>query len=546
MAEPSASESSADSDQDFDPSAEMLVNDFDDEHTLEEEEAMESVDSVTNELDDLQREGEMPLNKVLAMYGYESSVEYEDTVQEVPEQDSDSSLLDTPEQTMESHSSSQSMLHSIHSPGSDSCPSEIRRIDEVIDLEFRPETPLPMSSSRPLLRSVHHQQDESSDTGTDYDYSPDEDWRKIIQVGPDFQAVIPEGLSEYDDAPAYENEDRLLWDPSQLTDEEVEEYLRLSRQAKASPSIGPTSTPPAQPTHPINAVPTGSHVRDDEQALFLLLQCGHNREEALRRRRMQPLPPADTMSLWSEDECRSFELGIKAYGKDFHLIQLNKVRTRAVSELVQFYYLWKKTERHDVFAGKNRIEKKKYALHPGTTDYMDRFLDEQENPQSIRDRSSSPSSHLPMFEDIKKLTPLTSPETNADSSTPELSINGFDIIDGPSSTSTFSNGAFSTSLDHEISLCKSQSGIPSDCSMNGDDKVTSTTPTLPKDNSIICLDLETLAVVSETMSNHTDPDKTMQINPPIDNCSHILNDLARFHEGCNFRFDYSKDTVSID
>lgn len=33
----------------------MLVNDFDDEHTLEEEEAMESADSVTNELDDLQR-----------------------------------------------------------------------------------------------------------------------------------------------------------------------------------------------------------------------------------------------------------------------------------------------------------------------------------------------------------------------------------------------------------------------------------------------------------------------------------------------------------
>lgn len=44
-----------DSDQDFDPTAEMLVNDFDDEYTLEEEEAMESAESVTNELDDLQR-----------------------------------------------------------------------------------------------------------------------------------------------------------------------------------------------------------------------------------------------------------------------------------------------------------------------------------------------------------------------------------------------------------------------------------------------------------------------------------------------------------
>lgn len=44
-----------------------------------------------------------------------------------------------------------------------------------------------------------------------------------------------------------------------------------------------------------------------------------------------------------------------------------QVKTRSVGELVQFYYLWKKTERHDVFANKNRIEKRKYVLHPGIT-----------------------------------------------------------------------------------------------------------------------------------------------------------------------------------
>lgn len=60
------------------------------------------------------------------------------------------------------------------------------------------------------------------------------------------------------------------------------------------------------------------------------------------------------------------------------MIQQQKVRTRSVGELVQFYYLWKKTERHDVFANATRLEKKKYTLHPGTTDYMDRFIDEQD------------------------------------------------------------------------------------------------------------------------------------------------------------------------
>ena len=81
------------------------------------------------------------------------------------------------------------------------------------------------------------------------------------------------------------------------------------------------------------------------QVVFIRLQCGYNSEEALRRRRMSGVPHTDTMSLWSEEECRAFELGLRLYGKDFHMIQQQKVRTRSVGELVQFYYLWKKTER---------------------------------------------------------------------------------------------------------------------------------------------------------------------------------------------------------
>ncbi|XP_015926300.1 mesoderm induction early response protein 1 isoform X3 [Parasteatoda tepidariorum] len=545
MAEPSASESSADSDQDFDPTAEMLVNDFDDEHTLDEEEAMESAESVTNELDDLQREGEMPLNEVLAMYGYESGLDFEEGGQDATEHESDSSPIDSPEHTLENHDSPHSLTtHSLPSPESESNPSD-EKIEDFMNLVFQENATI--SCSRPLLRSVH-QASESSDTGTDYDYSPDDDWRKhsrtsgvfrscTIQVGSDYQAVVPEGLSKYDDAPAYENEDRLLWDPTALPDEEVEDYLRQCRQPKGTNGSN------------IGTVPTGGHVRDDEQALFLLLQCGHNKEEALRRRRMQPCPVPDTMSLWSEDECRSFEAGIKLYGKDFHLIQLNKVRTRAVSELVQFYYLWKKTERHDVFASKNRIEKKKYALHPGTTDFMDRFLDEQENPSSNRDRSSSPSSRIPIYDENKKLTPVTSPETNADSSTPELSMQSLDNLDGPSSTSTFSTGTISNSAECENSPNKNQSANPSDSSrdyINGDDKVSSTTPALPKEGNSICLNLETLAV-NENIPQQVESEKTRQVTPPSNvSCSHVLNDVSRFHEDCNFRFDIEKDNESLD
>jgi hypothetical protein len=44
-------------DKEFDPSAEMMVNDFDDEQTLEEEEAMEATEDTHQELDNLKEVG---------------------------------------------------------------------------------------------------------------------------------------------------------------------------------------------------------------------------------------------------------------------------------------------------------------------------------------------------------------------------------------------------------------------------------------------------------------------------------------------------------
>ena len=86
-----------------------------------------------------------------------------------------------------------------------------------------------------------------------------------------FQAQVPGGLNNYDDTPPYENEDKLLWDPSRLSEDSCKEYLAKSGELQgATAAMG------------VNGIPTGSHIRDDEQALLLLLQCGYNVEEALR------------------------------------------------------------------------------------------------------------------------------------------------------------------------------------------------------------------------------------------------------------------------
>jgi hypothetical protein len=48
----------------------MMVHDYVDEHTLDEEEALSGAESVANELDSLEKEGDMPMEQLLAMYGY--------------------------------------------------------------------------------------------------------------------------------------------------------------------------------------------------------------------------------------------------------------------------------------------------------------------------------------------------------------------------------------------------------------------------------------------------------------------------------------------
>ncbi|CAN8003783.1 unnamed protein product, partial [Ixodes hexagonus] len=341
----SVSNNVSDSDQDFDPSAEMLVDEYDDEKTLDEEEALES-DASDDELNTLQKEGEMPLEDLLAMFGYKDGEKAANADSESEEDDDDEDEEEEEEEGEENEEEAE-----VVAP----------RVEALV------KCPTLTSFFFGAFLAVSHAS-ESSNSDSDEDFTIEEYWKKTIQVGSDYQATIPVGLCKYDDAPAYENEDRLLWDPAKISDTDVEDYLSTAQEPSGN-AVG------------YGSPPVGSHTRDDEQqALYLLLQCGHNVEEALRRRRMNPALPTE-MSLWSEEECRSFESGLRLYGKDFHLIQLHKVRTRSVAELVHFYYLWKKTERHDIFASKIRLEKKKYALHPGTTDYMDRFLDEQENSQ---------------------------------------------------------------------------------------------------------------------------------------------------------------------
>ncbi|XP_037312993.1 mesoderm induction early response protein 1 isoform X5 [Pungitius pungitius] len=360
-------------DRDFDPSADMLVHDFDDERTLEEEELLEASDETNvNEIEDLAREGEMPIHELLSLYGYGggSPADEDEEEEEEPEEEEDDEEEDE-EEDLDNDESSRST-------------GELKRneiegvkISSVQGEEAQATSEVRTRSVRSLgtvelirpqkMKYFESNNDAEEESDEDEDYVPSEDWKKEIMVGSMYQAETPSGLSKYkDNEKVYENDDQLLWNPECLPEGKVVEFL-----TEASRRTGEEKG--------VDAIPEGFHIKDNEQALYELVKCDFDTEEALRRLRFNVkaaredlgdlrltpiLSATEEISVWTEEECRNFEQGLKAYGKDFHLIQANK---------------------------QTRLGKRKYNLHPGVTDYMDRLLDETESATSSRAASPPPT-----------------------------------------------------------------------------------------------------------------------------------------------------------
>ncbi|XP_049454235.1 mesoderm induction early response protein 1b isoform X3 [Epinephelus fuscoguttatus] len=363
MAEPSLGNSSpggsaGSDDHDFDPSADMLVHDFDDERTLEEEEMLEASDETNaNEIEDLAREGEMPIHELLSLYGYGggSPADEDEEEEEEPEEEEDDEEEDE-EEDLDNDESSRSTGELKRNEGEGVKVSSGQGDEAQVPSEVRTRSVRSLGTAeliRPQkLKYFESNNDAEEESDEDEDYVPSEDWKKEIMVGSMYQAETPVGLCKYkDNEKVYENDDQLLWNPECLPEGKVVEFL-----TEASRRTGEEKG--------VDAIPEGSHIKDNEQALYELVKCDFDTEEALRRLRFNVKAAREELSVWTEEECRNFEQGLKAYGKDFHLIQANK---------------------------QTRLGKRKYNLHPGVTDYMDRLLDETESATSSRAASPPPT-----------------------------------------------------------------------------------------------------------------------------------------------------------
>ncbi|KAK2506332.1 hypothetical protein MC885_020792 [Smutsia gigantea] len=308
----------------------MLVHDYDDERTLEEEEMMDEGKNFSSEIEDLEKEGNMPLEDLLAFYGYESTIP---VVANSSANSSPSELADElPDMTLDKEEIAKDLLSGNDEETQSSADDLTPSVTSHETSDFFP---------RPLRSNTTCDGDKESeveDVETDSGNSS-VDLRKAIMIGLQYQAEVPPYL--------------------------VKEYLVETSLRTGNEKV-------------MDRISSGTHPRDNEQALYELLKCNHNIKEAIERYCCNGKASQEGMTAWMEEECRSFEHALMVFGKDFHLIQKNKVRTRTVAECVAFYYMWKKSERYDYFAQQTRYGKKRYNHHPGVTDYMDRLADETE------------------------------------------------------------------------------------------------------------------------------------------------------------------------
>ncbi|XP_062034249.1 mesoderm induction early response protein 2 isoform X2 [Lepus europaeus] len=290
------------------------------------------------EKDSVSQSSDMPLDELLALYGYEAS-------DPISEQESEGGDVapNLPDMTLDKEQIAQDLLsgeeeEETQSFADDLTPSVTSH--EASDL-------FPGQSGSRFLADDDKEPGSSASSDTE-DALPANKCKKEIMVGPQFQADLSSLHLNRHGEKIYENEDQLLWDPSVLPEREVEEFLYRAVKRRWQETAG------AQ-------LPEGETVRDSEQALYELVKCSFNVEEALRRLRFNVKVIRDGLCAWSEEECRNFEHGFRVHGKNFHLIQANKVRTRSVGECVEYYYLWKRSQRYDDFAQQTRLGRRKDA-----------------------------------------------------------------------------------------------------------------------------------------------------------------------------------------
>ncbi len=160
-----------------------------------------------------------------------------------------------------------------------------------------------------------------------------------IRVGASHQADCPECTPDVPIEERPEPEEELTWEPGRIHDHDLLMFLRAGRSMAAFAAMCDGESPD-------DGFKIASKDGIAATAIQLLHDNKYNTGEALQSLLKAPYSDygnADPVRSWPEEDVKEFVKGLRIYGKNFFMIRQECLPYRETSELVEFYYLWKKS-----------------------------------------------------------------------------------------------------------------------------------------------------------------------------------------------------------
>ncbi|XP_048884637.1 metastasis-associated protein MTA2 isoform X1 [Brienomyrus brachyistius] len=170
-----------------------------------------------------------------------------------------------------------------------------------------------------------------------------------IRVGSKYQAEIPDKLADGDlDDRVQEKLETKVWDPdNQLKDQQIDQFLVVARAVGTFARALDCSSSIRQPSLHMSAAAASRDI-----TLFHAMDTLQKNEYDLARAMSTLVPQGgpvlcrDEMEEWSASEAMLFEEALEKYGKDFNDIRQDFLPWKSLASVVQFYYMWKTTDRY--------------------------------------------------------------------------------------------------------------------------------------------------------------------------------------------------------
>uniref|UniRef100_A0AAR2IHZ0 Metastasis associated 1 family, member 2 n=1 Tax=Pygocentrus nattereri TaxID=42514 RepID=A0AAR2IHZ0_PYGNA len=170
-----------------------------------------------------------------------------------------------------------------------------------------------------------------------------------IRVGSKYQAEIPDKLAEGEsDNRVQEKLETKVWDPdNQLKDSQIDQFLVVARAVGTFARALDCSSSIRQPSLHMSAAAASRDITLFH-AMDTLQKNGYDLAKAMSTLVPQggPVLCRDEMEEWSASEAMLFEEALEKYGKDFNDIRQDFLPWKSLASVVQFYYMWKTTDRY--------------------------------------------------------------------------------------------------------------------------------------------------------------------------------------------------------